>query len=100
MAIQNTIPIEAYLFGPRGEAVQFEVRSFSGTPSGGASFSTHVWTAGVEADPDSAIEAVPPVELNAAVVNVNNDQWNMWLEDNDEFYRLLAILAGYTPVVP
>lgn len=83
----TTIPIESYSFGPRGDATLFEIRGFSGTPTGGASFDTHVWNA------DES------TELGQQVVSVTDEEFQGWL-DNGPFYRLLATKSGYTPVKP
>lgn len=83
----TTIPIEPFSFGPRGDATKFEIRGFSGTPTGGASFDTHVWN------------EAGTTELGQQVVGITNDEFQAWY-DNDPFYRLLATLAGYTPIKP
>ena len=80
----NTIPIEPYSYGPRGTATQFQVKSFSGAIFGYVTFSTSILTE-------------EGTELDTSMVNVTSDQFQTWVDDT-EFFKLLASLAGFTPV--
>lgn len=80
----DTIAIEPYSYGPRGEATRFQVKSFNGAIFGYVTFST-------------SIQTEEGVELDTAMVNVTKDQFATWIDDT-EFFKLLASLAGFTPV--
>lgn len=80
----NTIAIEPYSYGPRGEATKFQIKSFTGAVFGYVTFST-------------SIQTEDGTELDTAMVNVTKDQFATWIDD-EEFFKLLASLAGFTPV--
>lgn len=98
---ERTIEIQPYSFGPRGEANRFEVQTFAGGVHQQATFTTRVFRAAQEQQVNINGEitqaAAPEVDLGNVMVNVTLEQWNQWLDDK-EFFRLLAILAGFTPV--
>jgi len=101
MQASNIIEIQDYSFGPRGTANRFEVLSYSGTVQRNTTFATRVFQAARDAQLDGDVvtqEATPEVDLGNFMVNVTLEQWNQWGADDTEFFRLLATLAGFTPV--
>jgi len=80
----NIVPIEPYSYGPRGEATQLQVKSFTGAVFGYVTFST-------------SVQKEDGTELDTAMVNVTAEQFQTWIDDA-EFFRLIASLAGFTPI--
>jgi len=80
----DTIAIEPYSYGPRGEATLFQVGSFSGTPFGNVTFAASIQTSEM-------------VELDSRMINTTPEEFATWVDD-EVFFKFLATKAGFTPV--
>lgn len=98
----NIVDIAPYNFGPGKTATKFEVKSHSGNIHGIVTFACAACSAEVTQvfDEDGQIQTPfqPSVELAQHMVNTSPEQFNSWTDSDQDFFKLLATLAGYTPV--